>query len=134
MRHEEQFRLDNRREGFCLANQLLRRIDHPLTLQLEGNAVVDVVADVFFVGEHLMHRAPRPVPTKIGQNAHGIETRGDLALDHPLLHEPAVHLAHNTDLILRSRPQHHAVGLEALVLAPLQLCLHLTGLVQQYPP
>ena len=74
MRHEEQFRLDNRREGFCLANQLLRRIDHPLTLQLEGNAVVDVVADVFFVGEHLVHGTPRPVPSKIGRNAHDIET------------------------------------------------------------
>ena len=80
-----------------------------------------------------MHGAARPCPPEIREDPHGVESGCDLAFDHPLLHEPLVHLPDDPDLLVRPRPQHHAVGLKALVLAALEFSLHLSRLVEKHP-
>ena len=71
-------------------NPHLRRIEDVLALQFEGGAVIDVVADVFFVREHLMHRAPRPRPPQIGGNLPRIEGLGDFTFGFPFVEKRAV--------------------------------------------
>lgn len=46
-------------------------------LQLEGGAVIDVVADVLLVGEDLVDGALGPGPAEICERALGVEQRGD---------------------------------------------------------
>ena len=48
-------------------------------LQLEGGAVVDVVADVFLVGQNRAHGAGGPRPIQIGGDAFLIQAVGNLA-------------------------------------------------------
>jgi len=87
-----------------------------LALQFEGGAVVDVVTDIFFVGEHLMHRAARPLPPKIGENLPDVEGLGDFTLGFTLIEKSAVNPADGFLFLVRSRLQHDPVGLEALML------------------
>ena len=55
-------------------------LTHALLLQLERDAVVDVVADVLLVGQDLMHGAARPGPAEVGPDRPRVEDVGDLAL------------------------------------------------------
>ena len=52
----------------------VRRVLHTEFLELEGNSVVDVVANVLFVGQHLAHGGTGPVAFKVRVDAFFIET------------------------------------------------------------
>ena len=60
------FRLDDGIERPFRPDPHLRAIRHPLLLQFEGAPVVDVVADVFLVGQDLMDGGAGPGPVEIG--------------------------------------------------------------------
>ena len=68
-RLEEQFRLDDAFKNAVGSNPFVRRIVHMLLFQFARGPVIDVVADVFFVGENLMHRRPVPCPPKVRDDA-----------------------------------------------------------------
>jgi hypothetical protein len=93
-------------------------------LELEGAAVVDVVTDVFLVGEHLAHSGARPVPPKVRAGTLGIEPLRNIRSRQVVIDEPAVDLIDDRDLSIRSRLQDDAVGLQALVFAARQFALH----------
>jgi hypothetical protein len=53
---EEQVAVNHGFESPVGADEHVRGIAHPLLLELEADPVVDIVADVLLVGEHLVHR------------------------------------------------------------------------------
>ena len=105
------------------ADPHVRRVHHPQLLQLERHPVVDVVADVLLVGQHLVHGGARPVAAEIGLHAHAVESASDFGLDQAVVDEPAVDVVDDADLVVGPRHQDHAIGLQALVLAPRQFGL-----------
>jgi hypothetical protein len=103
-------------------------------LQLEGGSVSDIIANVFFSGQDLMDDAPRPWPAEIGNQSHGIRPRSDLALRDSFPNEPLVDLSDPLGLLRRPRSQDHAIRLQALVLAALELRLQRAGPVEENAP
>ena len=65
-------------EGAVAADPHLGRVADALLLELEGRAVVDVVADVLLVGQHLVDGAARPGAAQVGDDALGVQVGGDL--------------------------------------------------------
>src|SRR5581483_2669023 len=63
-------------ERAVAAYPLIRRVPGPPLLQLEGDAVVDVIADVLLVGQHLMHGSPGPEPSEVGEDAIAVQGIG----------------------------------------------------------
>lgn len=61
----------------------MRRVHHPELLELEGHAVVEVVADVLFVGQHLVGGGASPFPIEIRPDAEGHLVSGVLSFDSP---------------------------------------------------
>ena len=102
-------------------------------LQLERRAVIDVVADVFLIGEHLMDGRPRPLAAKVGANASRIEDGGDFSLRPALGHKRLIDPANVGLLVIGTRNEHDPVGLDALLLTMRQHSLRLSGLVHQHP-
>jgi hypothetical protein len=103
LRGVEQFRRHDAFERAFLLDPHLRVVHHPCLLELEGAPVVDVVADVLLVGEHLAHRGPCPRPAQIGEDAFGVEPLGDFRLEQAVLDEPAVDLVVDADRKLTSK-------------------------------
>ena len=120
-------------KGAFLAHPHVGRVVHMQLLQLEGGAVVDVVADVFLVGQNRAHRAGIPWPVQIGGHAFLVQAVGDLAEGQILLDQPAIHLVDPGHFLIRARHQDDAVGLQRFVLAALQLALDLAALVHKHP-
>jgi hypothetical protein len=106
------------------ADPHVRRVHHPQLLQLERHPVVDVVADVLLVGQHLVHGGACPVAAEVGLHPHAVEAASDLGLDQAVVDEPAVDVVDDADLVVGPGHQDHAIGLQALVLAARQLGLH----------
>ena len=50
-------------------------------LELEGAPVIDVVADVLLVGQHLPDGAVRPAGIQVGAHPHAVEPTGDVRDD-----------------------------------------------------
>ena len=94
--------------------------------------VVDVVADVFLVGQHLVDRAARPRPAQVRQDALLVESRRDLAFQPAALDELPVHPPNGLHLLFRPGNEDHPVGLEALVLALLEDALGRAVLVDTH--
>jgi hypothetical protein len=94
----------------------LGRIFNPFLFQFERGVVVDVVADVFFVGEHLMNRTACPGSLQVGQNPPVVELLGDLELGQPVANKFLVDLSDDSDLVGGAGDQDHAIGLQAFVL------------------
>jgi hypothetical protein len=59
-------------------------------LELEGYAVIDIAADVFFVGQKLVDDAAGPGPAEVGEYALLVEPARDGCLVMALLDEGAV--------------------------------------------
>jgi hypothetical protein len=78
LRRVEELRWNDALERAFLLDPHLGAVDHPMLLELEGAPVVDVVADVFLVGQHLAHGGARPVTPEVSANALGVEPFGDL--------------------------------------------------------
>ncbi len=133
VRHEEHVRLHDGRERPLCAHPQFRWVLHVLALEFEGSAVVDVVADVFFVGQHLVHGAVRPRPPEIGERAASVERPSDFRLVFLLVDELLVDPAHGLDFLARSGHQDHAVGLDALLLSEVEHPFVLAVLVDQHP-
>ena len=127
----EEIQLDDGLECPVVPYPHLGRIDHPLGPQLEGRAVIDVVADILLIGENLVDRASCPRPAEVRRNAFGIQCLGDLPLGPLLHHEHAIEAAHDLDLLGRPWLQHDAIGLKALLLAALEHRLGLAVFVDQ---
>jgi hypothetical protein len=64
--------------------------------------VIDVVADVFFVGEHLMHRAPVPSRPKSVNDALRVQRIGNLGFNFCRPNECPVNPPHDFDLLIRA--------------------------------
>ena len=130
VRHEEHVRLHDGRERPLRTHPQFRRILDVLALEFEGSAVVDVVADVFFVGQHLVHGAVRPrTRPKSVSVPRLVEQPGDLRLVFLLVDELLVDPAHGLDFLARSGHQDHAVGLDALLLSEVEHPFVLTVLI-----
>ena len=82
------------------SNPHLRRIHHPELLQLEGDPVVDVVADVLLVGQYLIDGGARPFPIKVSAYLHAIQPPGNLRFRQSLLNEPLVDQIDDTSLVV----------------------------------
>ncbi len=134
MRGVEQRYIDDALERALGAHPHLRRVDHPLALELERDPVVDVVADVLLVAQHLVHHAPGPRPSEIGREPVGVEDLGDLGLVPAVLDEQPVDPVHGLDFLGRPRHQDHTVGLQALLLAALENALGGPVLVDAHAP
>ena len=101
-------------------------------LELERNPVVDVVADVLLVRQHLVHRSAGPLAVEVSTHRHTIQACGDLGLDQAVINEPAVHEIDGADFIFWPGHENDAVGLQAFVLTPSQLSFDGAVLVNEH--
>jgi len=124
---------DDGLERAFLLDPHVGRVGDPMLLELEGDPVVDVVADVLLVTQHLAHRGPCPLPAQVGQNTFAVETGCNLGFRNTLIDEPTVDLVHDLDLRVGARHQDDSVGLQAFVLTASQLAFHGACLVDQHP-
>ncbi|KRH79070.1 hypothetical protein FERRO_01310 [Ferrovum sp. JA12] len=120
-------------ECALLADPHLGRVIDVLFLELEGVAVVDVVADVLLIGQHLTHRAVGPRAITIGVDGGVVEALGDFRQWQVVIDQPAVDLVDRGHFLRRARHQDHPVGLQAFVLAGFQGGLDGTTLINQHP-
>jgi hypothetical protein len=75
------------REGAVGPDPHVGRVDDALVLQLEGDAVVNVVPNVFLVGQHLVHCAAGPRTAEIGQPSFVVQDGRNFALRPTFLDE-----------------------------------------------
>ena len=127
----EQIGLDDGLEGAFLLDPHIRGVHHPGLLELEGDAVVDVVADVLLVGQYLIDGGARPLPVQVGAHLHAIQAPGNLRFRQSLLNEPLVDQIDDTSLVVGAGHQDYSIGLKAFVLATSQFALHGSVLVDQ---
>ena len=113
----KKFRRDDGLEGAIAPNPHFGRIDDALLLELEGDPVVDIVADVLLVRQHLVDGAAGPRPAQIRENSALIQHGGDLRFDDSFFDKDAVHPANNFNLVRRARHENDAVRLNALLLS-----------------
>src|SRR3546814_5255624 len=73
-----------------------------------------------------MHGAARPGSAKVGDDAAGVQEVRDFPLRSALLDEGAIDPPDRLRLLGRAGHKHHAVGLDALVLASCELALGCT--------
>src|SRR3546814_7597982 len=78
-----------------------------------------------------MHGAARPGSAKVGDDAAGVQEVRDFPLRSALLDEGAIDPPDRLRLLGRAGHKHHAVGLDALVLASCELALGCTTLIDQ---
>jgi hypothetical protein len=130
---KEVFRRHNAFEGAFLAHPHVWRVLDVQFLELEGTPVVEVVANVFFVGQYLMHDVVGPALIEIGAHAHAVEASGDFGDGEVFIDQPAVHQIDVADFVLRARAEDDPVGLQALLLATAQRGLEVAGLIDQHP-
>ena len=123
---------DNRLEGPVMADPHVGWIEDSLGLQLERDPVVDIVADVFFVGQDLVDRASGPRSTEIGHMPFAVQYPGDFAFGSLLNDEHAVEAPHDLDFFRRARLEDHAVGLKALLLASFKCRFRIAVLIDQH--
>src|SRR3981081_2456190 len=71
---------ENRGEDTVRSNPGVALIDDAALLQLERNAIEDVVADIFLVCQNLMDRCTSPGSTEIAHDAPLIKRLGNFAL------------------------------------------------------
>ncbi len=102
-------------------------------LQFEGEAVVEVVADVFLVGQDSADCAGIPWPVQIGGHAFFVQAVGDLAEGQILLNQLAILLVDPSHFLVWAGPRDHAVGLQRLVFAAHQIARDLAALVHNSP-
>ena len=131
----EERRLDDGCERAAGPDPHVGRVRDALLLQLEGDPVVDVVADVFLVGQNLVDGAARPGPPEIGQRCLVRSATAAISRsDRPS--STNSRYIRRTVSISSGGPGHQddPVGLQALLLAARELALRLPLLVDQLPP
>ncbi|MNP50609.1 hypothetical protein D3C76_1448830 [compost metagenome] len=83
--------------------------------------VPDVIADVFFVDQYLVHGAPRPRSCAVAEYTLCIQPIGNLTFTSAFLDEQTIDVLHYFDFARWARHQDHSVCLDAFVFAYLQL-------------
>jgi len=127
-------RLHHRFEYVILAHPHIGRIFHTPFFQFERGAVEDIVAYIFLIGQHFMHRAARPLAFKVGKNTSLVKDSGDPAFLHALPRKRLIHPPHRFDLFGRAWDQDNPVSLQALMLPAFQLGLLLAMFIDQHTP
>ena len=97
---EENLWVDNRLECVISPNPHFWTVFDPILLQLEGAAIIDVIADVLFVRQNLMNGSPSPGLAKISRHASLVELCSNLALDLSAVDELAIHPPNGLDFLL----------------------------------
>jgi len=95
--------------------------------------VINIVADIFLIGEHLVNGSSRPGTPEVCQNPLGVQRRRDFRFRFFLLQEYSVDPANHLHLVIRPRDQNYPVRLQALLLAHFEHGLLLPGLVHEHP-
>lgn len=119
-------------EGTFLLDPHVGRVHHPQLFELKRNAVVDVVADVFLVGQHFMHCCSCPLTVEVGAHRHAVQSSGDFSFDQSIVNKPAVHLIDDANFIFRPRHQDDAIGLQTLAFTPGQFAFDGVILVNEH--
>ena len=108
-----------------------RTVAHALFLELEGDAVPKVVADIFLVDQDLMHRSAGPGAAEVRLDAATVQVVSDVLLRPLLFDEVSIDRPDGFELFVRAKREHHAVRLDALVLAAAQVALRIAALIDQ---
>ena len=129
--HVEHLRRHDRLEGAFLLDPHVWLVRDPVFLEFERDPVVDVVADVLFVGQHLADSGPGPIPVQVGTNSLAIESGRDFRLRYAAIDEPLVDLVDRLHLGVGAWHQDHPIRLQAFVLSTSQLTFDGATLVDQ---
>src|ERR1700720_3369245 len=124
--------IDNGLECAVGPDPHLRPIPDALLLELERHAVPDVVANVFLVDKHLMHRAACPETPQIGAHTALIEKARDLALWLSFFDKRPVNPTYGFNLFRRTRHKNPPGGCDAFVFAAQKFAFNGTRLVDQF--
>ncbi len=130
--HESGHRHHSAKSTF-FADPHVGRIVDMLFLELEGVAVVDVVADVLLIGQHLALGAVIPWAIQIGADGNSVEAVGDGRDGQVILNQPLKHLIDRGHFRIGARHQNDPVGLQALVFTALQDSFEIAALVEKHP-
>src|ERR1700722_1204602 len=123
--------MNERLERALCADPHVGAVADPFSLELEGTAIPDIVADVFLVDEDLVDGPACPRSSEIGTIAAIIENGRDLTLGFSVRHEQPIHPADSVYLICRARHQDHSVSLNAFLLPSRELAFGGADLVNQ---
>src|SRR6266853_6128737 len=93
--------------------------------------MINVVADIFFVGEHLMNGASCPRSSKVRDYTLSVKRHCNFRFAFPLVNKCMVNPSHHFGFLIRSWNQNHPIRLKALVLPHLEHCFVLTVLINQ---
>src|SRR5581483_4558987 len=96
--------------------------------------VPDIVADIFFVDEHLVHGPARPGPVKISSCAAFVKNESDLSFGLSALGKGSVDPADRLYFFGGTGDENHTVCLNAFVLTGAELAFRNSGLVDQFSP
>ena len=109
-------RVLDRIEGRVFPDPSLRRVANVFFLHFARRAVVNVIANVFFIGENLADGPSRPGPAEIREDALGIQHLSNLRLLLSFFGKLAVHPADRLHFFARPCNENDSVRLDAFVL------------------
>ena len=111
LRRVEELRRHDALERAFLLDPHVGAVNHPVLLEFERPTVVDVVADVFLVGQHLANGRASPIPPKVGTCPLCVQPFGDVQFRQVVGDKPTIDLVDHGDLIIWPRLQNDSVGL-----------------------
>src|SRR5262245_41086100 len=103
-----------------------------LALELERRTVVNIVADVFFIRQHLMDGAARPGPSKVCYESSEIQVCRDLRFAPSFDREFVVNPPDDSSLVLGTRDKDDAIRLKTFLFAASEQGFLVTRLVNQH--
>src|SRR5688572_16185224 len=94
--------------------------------------MINIVSNVFLIGEYLMDSASIPCAAKISEHTLSIQRFSNFGFAFSIIDECLINPSHHFDLLIWTGNENHAIRLEALVLAHFQHSFVLTVLVNQH--
>ena len=84
-------------------NPFFLRVHNMFEFQFEGRAMINIVANIFFVGEHLMNSGTVPRAPKVSEQSLRIQRLGDFRFAFSLANESLINPQHCFDFLIRPR-------------------------------
>src|SRR5690349_19826893 len=103
-----------------MSNPHIWRVCHPLLFEFEGDSVIDIVADVFFVCKNFVDRALSPGAPQVRENAALVQHGRQPRLRNSLFDEGAIQPSNDFNFFWRSWDKNDAVRLDAFLLSAAQ--------------
>jgi hypothetical protein len=128
---QEQAGFDNWLEGELASNPEIARIPLLPLAQLAGCPIIQIVADVTFIGQKVVDLPFRPRLSIGSQDTARVQPPRDFRLWLPLKHKQTKNLSHQLDFVWGSWSKNNPISFEVLALTILQNAFRAPVLIKQ---